>query len=111
MAFSHTPYLYGAGPSDWPFPREMRFALPVCRNGQVAMNGTRLSLFAPIQGALGVDPDTNSKTSFFFRNLAAGAACGAAGAVVGSPLYLIKARLQSQSTAHNLRTPGAGEFR
>lgn len=75
------------------------------------MNGTRLSLFAPIQAALGADPDTNSRTAFFFRNLAAGAACGAAGAVVGSPLFLIKARLQSQSTAHSLRTPGAGEFR
>lgn len=75
------------------------------------MNGTRLSLFAPVQAVLGADPDTNSRTAFFFRNLAAGAACGAAGAVVGSPLYLIKARLQSQTTAHSLRTPGTGEFR
>ena len=75
------------------------------------MNGTRLSLFAPIQAVLGADPDTNSRTAFFLRNLAAGAACGAVGAVVGSPMFLIKARLQSQSTVHSLRTPGAGEFR
>lgn len=75
------------------------------------MNGTRLSLFAPVQAALGVDVEYNGKVEFFFRNLAAGAGCGAIGAVVGSPLYLIKARLQSQSTAHSLRTAGGGEFR
>lgn len=75
------------------------------------MNGTRLSLFAPVQAALGVDAGSNGTVSFFFRNLAAGAACGATGALIGSPLYLIKARLQSQTTAHSLRTAGAGEFR
>lgn len=75
------------------------------------MNGTRLSLFAPVQAALGVDAESNGKMAFFFRNLAAGAACGACGALIGSPLFLIKARLQSQSTAHSLRTAGGGEFR
>lgn len=75
------------------------------------MNGTRLSLFAPVQAALGVDAESNGKVAFFFRNLAAGAACGAVGALIGSPLFLVKARLQSQSTVHSLRTPGAGEFR
>eukprot|EP00903_Cladosiphon_okamuranus_P013818 g12860.t1 len=78
---------------------------------QVLMNGTRLSLFAPVQAALGVDVERNGKVAFFFRNLAAGAACGAIGSLIGSPLFLIKARLQSQSTAHTLRTAGAGEFR
>ncbi|CAM9617233.1 unnamed protein product, partial [Hapterophycus canaliculatus] len=78
---------------------------------QVTMNGTRLSLFAPVQAALGVDAESNGKMAFFFRNLAAGAACGACGALIGSPLFLIKARLQSQSTAHSLRTAGGGEFR
>lgn len=75
------------------------------------MNGTRLSLFQPIQKLLGADAATNGHTAFFFRNLAAGAACGACGAVVGSPLFLIKARLQSQSSAHDVRSAGAGQFR
>ena len=75
------------------------------------MNGTRLSLFGRVQKVLGVDRENNSETSFFLRNLTAGAACGAIGGLVGSPAFLVKARLQSQSTAHNLRTPGAGEFR
>lgn len=74
------------------------------------MNGTRLSLYAPISAAFGADAEKNGRTSFFFRSLAAGAVCGACGAFVGSPLFLVKARLQSQSTAHNLRTPGAGQF-
>ncbi|CAM9307365.1 unnamed protein product [Ectocarpus fasciculatus] len=78
---------------------------------QILMNGTRLSLFAPVQKALGVDAENKGNMSFFFRNLAAGAACGAAGALIGSPVFLVKARLQSQSNAHSLRTAGGGEFR
>ncbi|CBN75307.1 conserved unknown protein [Ectocarpus siliculosus] len=78
---------------------------------QILMNGTRLSLFAPVQKALGVDAENKGKIGFFFRNLAAGAACGAAGALIGSPVFLVKARLQSQSKAHSLRTAGGGEFR
>lgn len=75
------------------------------------MNGTRLSLFGPFQKLLGADAGTNAGTTFFLKNVAAGAACGACGAFVGSPLFLVKARLQSQSTAHSVRTAGAGEFR
>lgn len=70
---------------------------------QITMNGTRLSLFGPIQKFLRADGEKNGRTgSYFLRNLAAGAACGACGAVVGSPIFMIKARLQSQS-AGNLR--------
>ncbi|CAM9452912.1 unnamed protein product, partial [Ectocarpus sp. 13 AM-2016] len=78
---------------------------------QILMNGTRLSLFAPVQKVLGVDVENKGKIGFFFRNLAAGAACGAAGALIGSPVFLVKARLQSQSKTHSLRTAGGGEFR
>lgn len=78
---------------------------------QVAMNGTRLSLFAPMQRLFGADSDKNGGGGFFLRSMAAGAACGAVGAVVGSPLFLVKARLQSQSTAHKLRNEDAGQFR
>ncbi|CAB1120853.1 unnamed protein product [Ectocarpus sp. CCAP 1310/34] len=78
---------------------------------QILMNGTRLSLFAPVQKVLGVDVENKGKIGFFFRNLAAGAACGAAGALIASPVFLVKARLQSQSKAHSLRTAGGGEFR
>jgi len=61
---------------------------------QVAMNGVRLGLYAPVQRALvratGADP-----ASVLLKATAA-AFSGALGATLGSPLYMIKSRLQAQ---------------
>ncbi|CAN0448219.1 unnamed protein product [Discosporangium mesarthrocarpum] len=73
------------------------------------MNGTRLSLFGKLQGLLGANSNSDNQTVFFLKNLAAGAICGGVGAVVGSPFFLVKARLQSQSEKHPVRT--GGDFR
>eukprot|EP01121_Diplochlamys_sp_Union-15-3_P017751 TRINITY_DN6317_c0_g2_i1.p1 TRINITY_DN6317_c0_g2~~TRINITY_DN6317_c0_g2_i1.p1 ORF type:complete len:308 (+),score=35.94 TRINITY_DN6317_c0_g2_i1:41-964(+) len=63
---------------------------------QVVMNGIRLgshSSFKQLTGAI----DPYSTPFFFFRNLLSGAASGALGAFVASPLFLIKVRMQTQS--------------
>lgn len=62
---------------------------------QTAMNGARLGLYEPFQralvGATGADPTSTP------LKMACGAAAGAVGATLGSPLYLVKSRLQAQS--------------
>ena len=61
---------------------------------QTAMNGVRLGLYEPVQRALvsatGADP-----ASVLLKATAA-ALSGALGATLGSPLYMIKSRLQAQ---------------
>jgi hypothetical protein len=76
------------------------------------MNGVRLGAFEPLQYFFGAtDP---SKSTFLLRNVAAGAVSGivccypkpiimimcpgAVSAVFGSPFFLVKVRLQSQSS-------------
>lgn len=62
---------------------------------QIAMNGTRLGLYDPAQRALvaltGADPSST------LLKAAAAAGSGAVGATFGSPIYLVKSRLQAQS--------------
>jgi solute carrier family 25 protein 34/35 len=68
---------------------------------QVTMNGCRLGLYEPAQAALreygGVD------TSAPAAKAGAGAASGAVGAALGSPMYLVKSRLQAQSAFFKAR--------
>ena len=68
---------------------------------QCVMNGTRLGLYEPIQRVLqratGCDP------SFLGLKAAAAATSGAIGATLGSPIYLVKSRLQSQSPVFKAR--------
>jgi len=68
---------------------------------QTAMNGTRLGLYEPVQRALvavtGADPAST------LMKAAAAAASGAVGATLGSPLYLVKSRLQAQSAFFTVR--------
>jgi solute carrier family 25, member 34/35 len=63
---------------------------------QVTMNGCRLGLYEPVQAVLreqlGVD------TTHPAAKALSGALSGAVGATLGSPLYLVKSRLQAQST-------------
>ena len=62
---------------------------------QFVMNGARLGLYEPLQRvfrrATGADADSSA------LKVAAAASSGAVGAALGSPLYLIKTRLQAQS--------------
>ena len=61
---------------------------------QVAMNGMRLGMYEPVQrtivDATGADPRS------LFLKASSGALSGALGATLGSPLYMIKSRLQAQ---------------
>lgn len=64
---------------------------------QIVMNGPRLGLFEPLQKVFGAtDP-----TSYWFpvRNVCAAATSGMIGACVGSPFFLVKARIQAASSA------------
>ena len=62
---------------------------------QTAMNGTRLGMYEPVQRGLvsltGADPSST------LLKATAAACSGAAGGMLGSPIYLIKSRLQAQS--------------
>eukprot|EP00039_Didymoeca_costata_P031051 m.32894 g.32894 ORF g.32894 m.32894 type:complete len:319 (-) comp8464_c0_seq2:18-974(-) len=67
---------------------------------QIAMNGTRLGLFPAISSAFGVN-ENSSGHGVFFRSWAAGACTGIMGGFIGSPFFLVKARIQ------NSGNPGA----
>eukprot|EP01127_Copromyxa_protea_P004768 TRINITY_DN14594_c0_g1_i1.p1 TRINITY_DN14594_c0_g1~~TRINITY_DN14594_c0_g1_i1.p1 ORF type:complete len:319 (+),score=34.95 TRINITY_DN14594_c0_g1_i1:34-990(+) len=59
---------------------------------QIAMNGTRLTFHHHIKDIVGAHPENRF---FFFRNILAAGTAGILGAMIGSPLYLVKVRLQS----------------
>lgn len=61
---------------------------------QTMMNGARLGCYEPIQRAL---VDAGATPGATVTRVAAGALAGGLGAVLGSPAYLVKSRLQSQS--------------
>lgn len=62
---------------------------------QTILNGLRLGLYGPVCTAV----KDYSGTSGFAANFLSGGICGAIGAAVGSPVFLAKTRLQSQSNA------------
>jgi len=62
---------------------------------QFFMNGTRLGTYQIIVNC-GLTKDEDGKTSFL-KSIPAGAFAGMVGAVVGSPLYLVKTHLQAQA--------------
>jgi solute carrier family 25, member 34/35 len=62
---------------------------------QCVMNGSRLGLYEPIQAAL--RGATGADEHSWALKIASAATSGAVGATLGSPLYLIKSRLQAQS--------------
>eukprot|EP01084_Bolivina_argentea_P115051 204687_1 len=62
---------------------------------QVCMNGTRLGSYGPIKRLLGAEPN---RSLFVMRTVAAGAISGCLSAVIGSPFYLVKVRLQTQAS-------------
>ncbi|EJS42956.1 oac1p [Saccharomyces arboricola H-6] len=67
---------------------------------QIGLNGSRLGFYEPIRTSLNhlFFPDQEShKVQSVGINVFSGAASGIIGAVVGSPLFLVKTRLQSYS--------------
>ncbi|XP_002737995.1 solute carrier family 25 member 35-like [Saccoglossus kowalevskii] len=62
---------------------------------QLLMNGTRLGTFQCLKNA-GLITDKNGDV-VFWQSVVAGAFSGSCGAIVGSPMYLVKTHLQSQS--------------
>ncbi|CAM9200552.1 unnamed protein product [Phaeothamnion confervicola] len=70
---------------------------------QMMMNGTRLALFERLQRLLHADSKKDPRALFFAKNLFAGATTGAIGASIGSPFFLVKARLQSQNVAARMQ--------
>ncbi|RLN79038.1 hypothetical protein BBJ28_00007572 [Nothophytophthora sp. Chile5] len=67
---------------------------------QVFMNGPRLGLFEPLQKVYGATDPT--AYSFPIRNVCAAATSGMIGAFIGSPFFLVKARIQAASSAHSI---------
>ncbi|CAI5734792.1 unnamed protein product [Hyaloperonospora brassicae] len=63
---------------------------------QIFMNGPRLGLFEPLQHVFGATDA--AALSFPLRNVCAAATSGMIGAFVGSPFYLVKARIQAASS-------------
>ncbi|XP_068187408.1 solute carrier family 25 member 35 [Antennarius striatus] len=64
---------------------------------QFCMNGVRLGSYAVIESS-GYTRNHHGRVSAV-KSTVAGAAAGVAGAVMGSPIYLVKTHLQSQSTS------------
>lgn len=72
---------------------------------QVGLNGSRLGFYEPIRNLLNNTfyPDHEShKVQSVPINVIAGASSGVIGAIAGSPLFLIKTRMQSYSNAVQL---------
>uniref|UniRef100_A0AAV1U7N0 Mitochondrial oxaloacetate transport protein n=1 Tax=Peronospora matthiolae TaxID=2874970 RepID=A0AAV1U7N0_9STRA len=63
---------------------------------QIFMNGPRLGLYEPLQKVFGATDAT--AFSFPLRNVCAAATSGMIGAFIGSPFFLVKARIQAASS-------------
>ncbi|UIZ26381.1 hypothetical protein KXD40_002477 [Peronospora effusa] len=67
---------------------------------QIFMNGPRLGLFEPLQKVYGATDST--ALSYPLRNICAAATSGMIGASIGSPFYLVKARIQAASSVETI---------
>ncbi|KAI7886275.1 mitochondrial carrier [Lichtheimia hyalospora FSU 10163] len=64
---------------------------------QICLNGSRIGLYEPVQNAAVNLFNIQSKQGMLASGVFAGAVSGVTGALLGSPLYLIKTRQQSYS--------------
>jgi solute carrier family 25 protein 34/35 len=75
------------------------------------LNGSRLGFYDPIRQATNKLLGHAGATQIFAVNVFAGASSGVIGAILGNPLYLVKARMQAYSpfnpvgAQHNYRSP------
>ena len=81
--------------------RGLQAGLPAGLVYQFVMNGTRLGLYDPLQRA--IQKIVQCDPSSVGLQIAAAATSGAVGATLGSPIYLVKSRLQSQSPVFKAR--------
>lgn len=73
---------------------------------QLVLNGSRLSFYEPIRYKITSAVFQSHEYQSFGINIFSGAASGVIGAVLGSPLFLIKTKLQTFSSA----TPSGTQF-
>ena len=64
---------------------------------QCAMNGSRLGFYGPLKQLMLGDEVRPGTWGFSLRNVCAGATSGAIGALIGSPFFLVKCRIQAYS--------------
>ncbi|ORX53526.1 mitochondrial carrier [Hesseltinella vesiculosa] len=77
--------------------RGLQRGLGVAYIYQMCLNGSRLGLYEPVHKTLIKTFDLQSKKSKIAAGVLSGGFAGVVGAVLGSPLYLIKTRRQSYS--------------
>lgn len=64
---------------------------------QIFLNGSRMGLYEPFRRNANRILGRRADEQVFYVNLASGASSGVVGAVLGNPLFLVKARLQAFS--------------
>ncbi|KAG1771108.1 mitochondrial carrier domain-containing protein [Suillus placidus] len=79
--------------------RGLQRGLGVAYAYQIPLNGSRLSLYDPFRRTLNRAFGWSSADQIPITSLVAGAASGAVGAIIGNPLFLVKARMQAYSPA------------
>jgi len=79
--------------------RGIQRGLPAAYAYQILLNGCRLGLYEPIRRATNRLIGSSAMEQIPVTSVFAGAASGVIGAVLGNPLFLIKARMQAYSPA------------
>ncbi|GAA5881522.1 hypothetical protein JCM16303_005689 [Sporobolomyces ruberrimus] len=64
---------------------------------QIALNGSRLGFYEPFRHALNTLAGNDKNQVKVWSSIAAGASSGVVGAILGNPLFLVKARMQAYS--------------
>ncbi|OAX36212.1 mitochondrial carrier [Rhizopogon vinicolor AM-OR11-026] len=79
--------------------RGMQRGLAVAYAYQIPLNGSRLSFYEPFRRTINRAFGWAATEQIPVTSLAAGAASGTVGAIIGNPLFLVKARMQAYSPA------------
>jgi len=79
--------------------RGMQRGLPPAYAYQILLNGSRLGFYEPIRKATNRFVGLSATEQTPVTSVFAGAASGVVGAVLGNPLFLVKARMQAYSPA------------
>ncbi|KPV76372.1 uncharacterized protein RHOBADRAFT_25431 [Rhodotorula graminis WP1] len=64
---------------------------------QIALNGSRLGFFEPFRHAINSLAGYDKRETHAWTSIMAGASSGVVGAILGNPLFLVKARMQAFS--------------